>query len=85
MDDELRRELARVLNVHDVDNLANTPDFVLADYLVGCLAAYTAAKECNDEWHGGPNRTLEDVIAAQRAELLSLSGPPDTERGDSDA
>lgn len=37
---DLRKELAAVLNRHSRENVSNTPDFILADYLVGCLEAW---------------------------------------------
>lgn len=40
---ELERDLAAVLNRHSQENASNTPDFILAQYLLGCLAAWNAA------------------------------------------
>jgi hypothetical protein len=51
-------DLAQVLNAHSIDSITNTPDHVLARFLTTCTGAYLNAKEANDEWHGGPNRTI---------------------------
>ncbi|HEU4344769.1 MAG TPA: hypothetical protein VFU31_24740 [Candidatus Binatia bacterium] len=46
------QELEHLINRHSMDNECNTPDFILAEYLICCLAAYKAAKAANDHWHG---------------------------------
>ena len=43
-------DLARVINKHSRENRSNTPDFILAGYLVNCLEAYEAAMERRKEW-----------------------------------
>ena len=35
-----RRELATLLNKHSKENDSNTPDYILADYLIGCLKTF---------------------------------------------
>lgn len=57
-DSDLARDLARVLNIHSVDNNANTPDFILADYLIACLAVYVDTKNRTRAWH---TSTLADA------------------------
>jgi hypothetical protein len=48
-------ELMQLLNKHSIDNALHTPDFVLSNYIVGCLSAYKAAREENKRWEqGGP-------------------------------
>lgn len=39
----LERELASVLNKHCAENGSNTPDFILAEYLIACLKAFNVA------------------------------------------
>ena len=34
-------ELSVLLNKHSIDSEVNTPDFILAQYLLSCLAALT--------------------------------------------
>lgn len=36
-------ELTRLINIYSIDNKTNTPDFVLANYLIRCLEAYELA------------------------------------------
>jgi len=39
----LEKDLAEVLNKHSADNDAETPDYILAVYLVSCLKAFKRA------------------------------------------
>lgn len=34
------RELSSLINLHGIDSESDTPDFVLARYLVNCLASW---------------------------------------------
>lgn len=39
----LREELKNLINFHSLENASGTKDIILADYLLGCLAAFDAA------------------------------------------
>jgi hypothetical protein len=41
--EELIREFARVINYHSLEQKSNTPDYILAEYLVTCLFAFDMA------------------------------------------
>ena len=49
--EELSRDLASVLNRHNAENGSNTPDYILADYLVACLEAWNLAAQARDTWY----------------------------------
>jgi hypothetical protein len=42
--DEVEKDIAEVLNKHGLDSLTQTPDFILASYIVTCIAALKSAK-----------------------------------------
>lgn len=67
LDEEaLARDLAGVLNSHCVENGSETPDFILADYLVSCIRAWNAAQQGRSTWHsGGVFPKAEDVKGIQ--------------------
>ena len=48
----LERELTALLNRYSCENKSDTPDFILADYLLDCLAAWNAASRRRDNWYG---------------------------------
>ncbi len=45
-----KKELESLLNSYSKENGSNTPDFILAKYLVGCLNAYNKALVERDRW-----------------------------------
>jgi hypothetical protein len=48
----LRYEVERALNKSCAENGCNTPDFILAEYLVSCLAAFDRAVNQRERWYG---------------------------------
>lgn len=48
---EFRKELESLLNRHSKENGSDTPDFVLADFLIRSLAAFDAATTRRSEWY----------------------------------
>lgn len=56
--DEFQKELTALINKHSIDNHSNTPDFVLAEYMIDALMAYRSAKSRADNLKlGGPFAT----------------------------
>ena len=49
---ELEKDLASVLNRHNVESQSDTPDFILARFLVRCLDAFTGPVRRRDSWYG---------------------------------
>lgn len=70
--DGFRMELTNLINKHSMENGSDTPDFILAQYLGNCLAAYDAAVKHREEWYG------REVGGWAQAE----GSKPDTERGE---
>jgi hypothetical protein len=64
----LHQDLAAVLNKHSAENESNTPDFILADYLFNCLAAFDRAMAEREKWYGHQHvpgrsvRALEEYL-----------------------
>lgn len=50
--DAFRADLQALINRHSAENDANTPDFVLAEFMHGCLTAFTVATQQRDRWYG---------------------------------
>ena len=57
----LENELATVLNRFSAENPSNTPDFILAQYLIGCLAAWDRATQQRETWYGRDARPTGGV------------------------
>ncbi len=47
---DFRKELETLINCHNKEAGSNTPDFILAEYLEDCLAAYDKAVSNRDMW-----------------------------------
>jgi len=50
--EDFRYGLAKLINISNLENRSNTPDYILADYLIGCLLSYEKTVEANNKWHG---------------------------------
>lgn len=48
----LVEDFAKVINTHSLENDSNTPDFILAEYLVECLFAFTRTSRRREKWYG---------------------------------
>ena len=48
----LRNELASLLNRYSRENVSNTPDFILRDYIWDALKAFERGVNRRDEWYG---------------------------------
>lgn len=53
---KLRKEIEQSINRHSLENGSNTPDFILADYLTGCLLVFDKAVNKREEWYGRKER-----------------------------
>lgn len=53
-------ELCNLINRYSVENISNTPDWVLADYLNNCLKVFNVATRNRDNFYGGRQSILED-------------------------
>jgi len=49
---DLRTEIEQTINSHSAENGSNTPDFVLAGYIMDCLSAFDRAVTAREKWYG---------------------------------
>lgn len=47
-----QQELERLCNKYSIEKGSDTPDFILAQFIVGCLEAWNGAVKRRDEWYG---------------------------------
>lgn len=45
-------ELKKLISRYSEENRSNTPDFILANYLVACLDAFNASAQAREKWYG---------------------------------
>ena len=48
----LEKRLRDLLNTHSAENTSNTPDFILAQYMMSCLGAFDTAVQQRENWYG---------------------------------
>lgn len=52
----LESEIRSALNRHCAENASNTPDFILAAFLLACLDAFNLASNARQQWYGRDDR-----------------------------
>ena len=62
----LQHELEALLNRHSCEQHSDTPDFILAQYLLDCLAAWNAAVTAREEWYGRKTRPAPFAVTPLR-------------------
>jgi hypothetical protein len=67
----LAKKLERLLNVACAENGSNTSDFILADYLIGCLNVFDIAVSARERWYGREASTWAPAVAP-----LTACDPP---------
>lgn len=61
---DFQQELASLLNTHSAENASNTPDWLLAQFMLACLSAFNAAVQQRENWYGrDPRPTLDPTQA----------------------
>jgi len=50
-ENEFRQELESLLNIHCQENFSNTPDWILAKYLLNCLINFNEATRSRDDYY----------------------------------
>jgi hypothetical protein len=57
--ESLEVKLTVLLNKESAENESNTPDHILAQYLLACLAAFNTAVQQRETWYGRDARPSE--------------------------
>lgn len=59
----LREDIRHAINCNSAENGSDTPDFILAEYIRGCLAAFNKAVKAREKWYGRqPNTSVRWTI-----------------------
>ena len=64
-DIQFHRELSSLLNRYSKENGSNTPDFLLASYLTGCLHTFNSIVSAREEWCGMIEKRKEKDITGE--------------------
>jgi len=74
---KLEKELATILNCYSEENRSDTPDWILANYLIDCLDSFNRAMFSREVWY---NRVNPDgqikKLQKSREEAPEFWNPP---------
>lgn len=56
-------KLEELINCHSIENGSNTPDFILAEYLRGCLDNFNICVRRREEWYHGRKEVGSSSVA----------------------
>jgi hypothetical protein len=48
---QFEKDLTRLINQYSVENISNTPDYILAQYLNRCLSAFNTGVQQRETWY----------------------------------
>jgi len=57
--DLFKKELEELINRHSIENVSNTPDFILAQYIKASLGAFNTAVQQRETWYDRDSRPAE--------------------------
>ena len=67
-----KEELITLINKHSRENGSDTPDFLLGEYLIGCLNNFDTIVAKRDQWYfDDSDKPLTDVITQEEAEKIA--------------
>ena len=56
----LKRRIIESINMFSRENVSNTPDFILAGFLMSCLSAFEQCSNARENWYG-KHLTIQSV------------------------
>lgn len=76
--DEFRKELEILINKCSKELGSNTPDYILAEYLITCLTAFDKTTNQREQWYGRQNNpdspalidTEEVLVETEESEII---------------
>lgn len=81
-DTRLANELSALLNRCSRENASNTPDFILAQYMLGCLVAFENALNARERWYRNdprdvptPGPIVYAIARVEEAQYQFWNGP----------
>jgi hypothetical protein len=67
--EQFKEELEHLINKHSMENGSNTPDFVLTDYLMGCLDNFNRIIQSREKWYG---RVVKEPVCVKGDDPVSF-------------
>jgi hypothetical protein len=79
-----REELQHLINRYGVENASDTPDYLLANYLMACLDAFNGTVRSREQWYGRPCGNGAAIVGPAEPDGTRRLGDPSANvpRGD---
>jgi hypothetical protein len=61
---KLAKDIEQAINRHSAENGSDTPDFMLAEYLVGCLEVFNKTTRSREIWYGRGRKAVHGPVPA---------------------
>lgn len=79
MNQSFKNELTQLINKYGIDAEANTPDYLLAEYVVDVLSSHIGITKTRDEWKERPKAPVkpdipQEVLRVADAVAKALGG-----------
>lgn len=58
----LEQEIREAINKHTRENVSNTPDFILAEFMMRCLEAFESTTREREKWYGAELKPFGSVV-----------------------
>jgi hypothetical protein len=55
------RELKSLINRESMEQYSDTPDFILAEYIMSCLETFRVSVRAREKWYGRPEPSEVDI------------------------
>lgn len=66
----LAAEMESLLNRYSAESGSNTPDFILAEYVMQCLKSFNAAVCAREAWYGRGEKAYNTAALSEATRLL---------------
>ena len=81
----LRKDIEGLLNKHNMESGSDTPDFILATYLMNCLWAFDIAVRNRESWYGrgeNPRQIRDAELRVKLSDGGETSDNPNSDEND---
>lgn len=81
MNTKFQEELRELINRNSMENGSNTPDFILSEFLNGCLKCFDDSTTKRSKWYGNDGKTKYEQIRYHLHKLKDIysEDPTDSE------
>jgi len=73
-------EICAVINRHSQENLSNTPDFILASYLMDCMNTFDVSVNAREAWYGCETSEVQEHLPHDPSEPCEVCTPTALDR-----